>query len=231
MLGQLKWAAGSWGGGESGTLYGLPILRTTSDPAGLFPQFRLRRAGKTLWRGGVLRVLTPDDFTDWSVLAEFGLRPVSPEPLVRAKADELALSALHRRDLDPEGSTVALRGNRVDRDMRQAAIRLCPQVRRLIISAPRGGEELSLFLRREFGVPILPPEEEGNLALRFSASAPAPEEGMELFGMCPKLGGLQLLAPRLAEEDRGSLPLLTALWQGGCLRAEQVKIVESLDIP
>ena len=35
---------------------------------------------------------------------------------------------------------------------------------------------------------------------------------------------LMLSAPALAEEDRGNLPLLAALWEGGCLPKEGLKI-------
>ena len=224
MLGQLKWKPGAWGGGEERLLYGLPVFCAASDPEGPFRAFRLRRAGNTLRRSGIARVLTPAGFHDWPLLSACGLRSVSPEPLVRARAGDLALAALRRRELDPEHATVALRGNRADRDMERAAIRLCPVVRRLIISAPGGGEELARFLRREFGVPVLPPEERGDLALRFSPETVSREGGLSLFGPEPDLEGLTLTAPALPVPDRTNLPLLTALWQGGCLRAETLKI-------
>ena len=223
MLGQLKWSPGRWDRGEEGLVYGLPVFRITGDPEARFRVFRLRRAGKSFRRSGITRVLTPEGFRDWPLLAP--LEPVSPEPLVRFKADALALAALRRRDLSPERSTVALRGIRVDRDIERAAVRLCPGVRRLIISAPNGGAELSRYLRQEFGVPILPPEERGDLTLSFSPRLSAPEGGLTLFGQTPGLDGLTLCAPDLLEEDRRSLPLLSALWQGGCIRAEAVKIV------
>ena len=225
MLGQLKWQAGAWGGGQEGKVYGLPVLRAAADPEGAFAPLRLRRAGRILRRGGVRRVLTPDGFSHWSTLSALGLAPVSPEPLLRFKAADLALTALERMDLDPERAAVALRGERVDRDMTRAALILCPRVRRLIISARSGGDELALMLRREYGVPVLPPEEAGTLSLRFSPRCRAPEQGLELWGQEPELGGLALCAPALLEEDRRALPLLTALWQGGFLREEQVKIL------
>lgn len=225
MVGQLRWERGKWGRGEAASLYGLPVFRVSADPAGILKEYRLRRAGRNLRRGGVLRVLTPPDFGDWPVLTALGLRAVSPTPLVRFKADELALAALDRRNLDPARSTVALRGNRVDRDLERAALELCPRVRRLIIDAPRGGADLSDFLRREFGVPVLPPEEKGALSLTFSGKISTGERTLALWGDVPDLGTLTLSAPALREDHRTDLSLLNALWQGGRLRAEGVKIV------
>ena len=94
------------------------------------------------------------------------MAPVDPIPLVRVQGAPLAMESLRRRGVDPSRATVALRGERADRDMGRAAALLCPKVRRLVVSAPRGGPELALWLRREFGVPILPPEEAGVLMVR-----------------------------------------------------------------
>jgi len=109
--------------------------------------------------------------------------------------------------------------------MRKTAERLCRTVRRLSIAAPRGGVELADWLRWEFGVPVLPPEEGGDLALDFSPALP-PWEGpsLALCGADPALDGLRLSAPGLAEEDRTDLALLTALWEGGILAARDIKI-------
>ena len=137
----------------------------------------------------------------------------------------LALAALERRGLIPGQATVALRGGRVDRDMVRAAEGLCPQVRGLVIDAPRGGEELADRLRWEFGVPVLPGGERGDAALVFQPGGRAVEEtALELFGPRPRLGGLRLSAPGLAGEDREDLPLLAALWEGGKLGRNDIKI-------
>ena len=47
-----------------------------------------------------------------------------------------------------------------------------------------------------------------------------------LYGPSPKLAGLSLSAPELAEEDRENLPLLAALWEGGRLGPEDIKILD-----
>ena len=225
LIGQLVFAPRGWGRAERGRLYGLSVLRAETDPAGFWGERRLRRAGKALRLGGALRVLVPGDFARWPLLERFGLRPVDPEDFVRAQSVPLALAALERRGVAPHQATVALRGLRAGGELARAAAELCPQVRRLVIDAPQGGWELAQWLRREFGVPILPPEEEGQAALRFQAGCSRREEGaLDLYGPRPRLAGLTLTAPELAEGDREDLPLLAALWEGGKLDRKAVKI-------
>lgn len=225
MLGQLILTPAGRGRTELGQLYGLPVLRAEADQLGFWGERRLRRAGKSLRRGGAVRVLVPRDFERWSLLKGFGLRPVDPEPFIRAQAVPLALKALERRGFAPDRATVALRGLRADREMARAAAQLCASVRRLVVDAPWGGEELAVWLRREFGVPILPAGEEGQAALHFQPGCPRREQTrLELFGPLPQLAGLSLTAPDLAVEDRENLPLLTALWEGGHLKGKDIKI-------
>lgn len=225
MIGQLILAPGGRGRTEPGRLYGLPVLRGTADPSGFWGERRLRRAARELRRGGALRVLTAPEFDLWPFLARSGLRPIDPEPLIRAQSVALALSALERQGLAPDRATIALRGRRADHEMARAAARLCARVRRLVVDAPQGGEELARWLRREYGVPVLPPGEAGQVALRFQEACPRVEEtSLDLYGPAPQLAGLTLSAPGLAQEDRENLPLLTALWEGGRLAPEDIKI-------
>lgn len=224
MLGQLVITPRGRGKPEECRLYGLPVLRVEADQSGFWGERRLRGAGKRLRLGGVLRVLAPPDFDQWPLLERFGLRPVNPESFVRAQSVPLALGLLERQGTAPERATVALRGTRADQDMARTAARLCPMVRNLVVDAPKGGAELAEWLRREFGVPILPPGEAGQAELRFQAGFPQKETALELYGPRPKLAGLALTAPGLAEEDRRDLPLLAALWEGGKLDRRGIKI-------
>ena len=223
MIGQLILASGGRGRAEAGKLYGLPVLRAEVDRAGFWGPRRLRRAGRELRRGGALRVLAPDSLLP--MLKGLGLCPVDRSSCVRAQSVPLALAALERRGLAPERAAVALRGLRADRDMARTAAQLCPRVRSLVIDAPRGGGELAQWLRREFGVPVLPPGERGQAALVFQEGVSPPEEGaLELYGPQPNLGGRSRAAPGLEEEDRENLPLLAALWEGGRLSPKDIKI-------
>ena len=223
MLGQLVLTPRGRGRPEAVRLYGLPVLRAEVDGSGFRGERRLRRAGRALRRNGVVRVLAPEELLPQ--LEELGLRRVDPEPFVRAQAATLALAALERWGLAPERAAVALRGARADWDLLRTAEALCPKVRSLIIDAAHGGRELAQMLRREYGVPILPEGERGQAALVFQAGCSGREEvSLELFGLRPRPAGLKLTVPRLEEGDREDLPLLAALWEGGRLRPEDIKI-------
>ena len=230
VFGQLVFSDQGRGRAVPGRLYGLSVLRAEADPLGFWGERRLRKAGRGLLRGGARRVLVPRDFRRWPLLRQLGLVPVETEGLVRANCVPLALAALASQGLSPYRATVALRGNRAGGEMARAARELCPRVRCLVVDAPSGGEELARWLRREYGVPILPPGERGHLALRFQPGGPPREEAaLDLYGPEPDLAGLQLTAPELAEGDREDLPLLAALWEGGKLGRREIKITGSLD--
>lgn len=227
MLGQLVFDGGR-GGPRRALLYGLPVLRCQADPEGFWGERRLKRAGRSLYSGGVVRALVPPGFDRWPLLLALGLRPVDPGAFLRAQAAPLAASLLERQGLAPDRATVALRGQRADGAMLRAALALCPRVRRLTISAPRGGERLAAWLRQEYGLPILPADAPAQAALLLQPGT-EPEDAnpcpaLTLFGPAPDLAGLRLAAPDLAQEDREALPLLSALWEGGRLGPEQLKI-------
>ena len=227
MLGQLVFDGGR-GGPRRALLYGLPVLRCQADPEGFWGERRLKRAGRSLCAGGAVRALVPAGFDRWPLLLKLGLRPVDPGAFLRAQAAPLAASLLERQGLAPDRATVALRGRRADGEMLRAALALCPRVRRLTISAPRGGEQLAAWLRREYGLPILPADAPAQAALLLQPGT-EPEDAnpcpaLTLFGPEPDLAGLRLSAPDLAPTDREDLPLLSALWEGGRLGPEQLKI-------
>ena len=227
MLGQLVFDGGR-GGPRRALLYGLPVLRCQTDPEGFWGERRLKRAGRSLCAGGAVRALVPAGFARWPLLLKLGLRPVDPGAFLRAQAAPLAASLLERQGLAPDRATVALRGRRADGEMLRAALALCPRVRRLTISAPQGGEELAAWLRREYGLPILPADAPAQAALLLQPGT-EPEDAnpcpaLTLFGPEPDLAGLRLSAPDLAPTDREDLPLLSALWEGGRLGPEQLKI-------
>ena len=224
MIGRLEFARGGRGRGVPGELYGIPVLLARADPEGRFGEYRLRRAGKGLRRGGVERTLLPEDFANWELLQELGLKGIDPSPLLRAAAPELALEALRQRDVDPRRATVALAGGRTDGGIFRCAAALCSKVRRIVVDVP-GGERLALRLREEFGIPVLPPEHPAQLALCFQPEKTRREvPKLELFGRKPDLDGLKLVAPGLAQEDRCALDVLTFLWEWGKLPRNGIKI-------
>lgn len=223
MLGRLEFIPGGRGKGEVTDLYGLPLLRVRADPEGLFGERRLRRAGAALRRGGAVRTLLPANFDRWDLLERLGLRGVEPAPFLRAQAPVLALEVLKRRDLDPGRATVALAGARTDAELCRAAAALCPKVRSLVIDAP-GGQRLAGQLREAFGIPVLPAAQPAQLALYFHPGVQERAEPLvELYGRAPRLDGLRLAAPELAEEDREDLAVLCALWERGRLDVHRLK--------
>lgn len=224
MVGRVHYGTGGWGRVEEQEFYGLSLLASRVDPEGWFGPGRLRRAGKGLSRRGVRRTLVPPLFEGWAMLEPWGLAPVSVLPLVRAKAGEVALAALERVDAAPDRAVVALRASRADRNLIDAACLLCPRVRHLIIDVPQGGEELARWLRWEFGMPILPSQEMGTVALQFDRAEEREEQTLRLYGQQPDLKGVAFSAPALAEEDREDLPLLSLLWERGRLGPEGLKI-------
>lgn len=225
MLGQLILERNGGGRAERGELYGLTVLRARADPEGWLGRGRLRRAGRALRRSGAVRTLTPVGFAQWELLEACGLAPVDPLPFLRAQGAALALGALERQGLTPDREAVRLQALRADRELVRAAVELCPRVRHLVIDAPQGGRELAAWLRREFGVPVLPEGEGAAVALRFGPGTER-ETGvsLSLYGGRPDLAGLRVAAPGLDQEDRERLPLLAALWEAGRLPPERVKI-------
>ncbi len=225
MLGRLQVERGAWGAGTVETWYGLRVIRACTDPEGWLGRQRLLRAGRTLRRGGVVRLLAPRGFARWDVLRQLGLRPVDPTPFLQAQSVPLALGALERQGIAPDRATVSLRGPRAGLEMRRTAAELSRRVKSLSVWAPNGGEELADWLRWEYGIPVLPPDEEAQAVLRFSPDA-VREEGrtLDLYGFAPDLSGLRIRAAALPEEDRDSLPLLTALWESGALAREGLEI-------
>lgn len=227
MIGRLKFTARGKGITAPGRLYGLNVLWAEVDPESFWAARRLRKAGLGFRRAGVSRLLVPGDFESWGIVGAMGLRPVETEPLVQAQSAPLALGSLKHRGLAPDRATVALRGSRADRAVRQAAVELCPRVRNLVIDVPRGGRELAQWLRWEFGMPVLPREMPGQVGLCFHPDIQGEDEvDLGLYGPSPRLSGLALAAPELAEEDRENLPLLAALWEGGRLGPQDIKILD-----
>ncbi len=223
MIGRLAFVPGTRGAGRVEEVCGLPLLRVEADPSGRLGNWRLDRAGRSLRRGGAVRTLLPRDFDRWGLLKKFGLRAIDPAPFLRAQAPNLALAGLRRREIDPERATIALNGARVDGEMRRTALELCPHVRRLVIDAP-GWEGLAHHLRGEFGIPILPPGEEAQMALCFHpGEMPEQIPHLELYGMRPWLDGGELSWPALGGADGGDLALLQALWERGRLAVSELK--------
>ena len=218
MLGQIVYCGRDQGRLrlERAVAAGLPVLQVRVDPDRFWAKGRVKRAGRLLARAGAARVLVPEGFSYWPELERSGLRRVDPFPFLRGHAAQLAVSALRRRGETPEKCAVALRGGRVDRDLARAAQELCPQVRDICISAPRGREELEKHLRWELGVAVCPDFEGVPAAVRFDANTW--DRGgtvLDLFPPQPELGQVEIRLSGLKVGETEYFPMLTALWEAG----------------
>lgn len=216
MLGWIRWSGERRLCLERVQLRGMPLLTLYLPRRERGLERRAERAARELASRRVARVLTPPDFALWPLLLKGGLRPVDAAGLRRALAVPWVLEALRARGLPPERAAVCLSGTRVSPELTQTAWGLCPLVRRLIVDAPEG-ERLATRLRRQFGLPVLPPGAvRPDLTLCF-------REGVLLEGASFSLTGEPL------PEDCERMALLAALWECGCIRTEDIRI--SVDFP
>lgn len=211
MLGRIQWSRERNIRLESERLLDLQVLKL-SLPERMRGQERRARKGARLLAGHrVTRVLTPPDFPLWPLLQEQGLRPVDTQALRCALACAWVRAALAARGIRPENAVLRLEGPRESAGMAQVAWKLCPLVRNLVIDVPGGGM-IAARLRQEAGLPILPARSaRADLTLRF-------DDGPVLTGAGYALAGAVLPA------DCETLPLLSALWECGRIRAEKITI-------
>lgn len=205
---------------------GLPLLRGEAPEGALTPR-RVRRTVRALRRRGVIRVLAPEGFPLWKEVCAQGVQPVETGELCRTLAVPIALAGLEAAGVPPRLATVVLRGDRVTRRLREAALELCPVVRQLLVEVPAGGEELRQMLRREFGLPVVEYQAgEVHLTLCFSApegTGSGPK--VDLSGDHPAPAGYHFrLAAAELPTDADALPLLSALWSAGRLATGDVAV-------
>ncbi len=209
MLGRVQWSAERKIRLEQDRLLGLPLLTLELPGRTRGQERRVKKGARLLAERRVTRVLTPPEFPHWPVLLERGLRPVDTQALRCALAPAWVRAALAVRGIPPEHAVLRLLGARESPDMARVACRLCPLVRNLVIDVPGGGT-LAARLRREFGLPILPAQwAQADLDLRF-------DPGPVLAGAAFTLARAELPA------DCEILPLLSALWESGRVKTEEI---------
>ena len=130
-------------------------------------------------------------------------------------ADLLALSALDARGVPYRRGRVALSAPRLCAEMENAAERLCPLVRGLLIDVP-GGEDYARYLQAKFGLPVTPPAAGAEVTAAFGPGGGRWGRGLELYGQAD-LGGLTVTAEgvELPEDCRDQV--LALLWERGAL--------------
>ena len=96
----------------------------------------------------------PPDCAVTAGLEKHGLRPVSTLPLRRSLAAQIVGWHLERLGLGA-GARVAVAGEQLTGELARTVTELCLRCRYVLLGLPYGGEELSLQLRREYGVSLL----------------------------------------------------------------------------
>ena len=171
-----------------------------------------------LAREGVGRVVLGDDFPYEDRLTL--LRPVDVLPLRRGCADVLALGALEAEGIPRKRGRVALSGPRLCGELEDAAERLCPQVRGLLINAP-GGEDYARYLQAKFGLPVTPAAAGADVTVAFGPKGERWGRAVELYEG-GTLNGLILKAEGVALPPDCGEKILALLWEKGELNRERL---------
>ena len=204
----------------------LMVLRwTLYEPPGLPRwrlEWRLRRAEGALLKAGAGRVLLPEGFPYAAMLR--GLKPVDSLPFWRAVADRLALRALERAGVKPQRGRVALSAPRLCPELRQAAERLCPAVKGLVIDVPGVGQDYARWLHLRFGLPVSPPSAGAEVTVAFGPGGGRWGTALELYGERPDLAGLTVSAPGMDLPEEGASQVLALLWEQGAVDRETLVI-------
>lgn len=211
MLGRLCWKSERTIQLRSEQLLGLPVLTLNIPEQARRPERVLKKGAELLRRHRVTHILVPPQFERWSILEHADLRPVDTRALRCALAPAWVQTVLQAKEITPEQAILCLKGEREEPDMERVARMLCPMVRNLIIDVPRG-VLLAQRLRQEFGMPILPVGS-GTADLTV------------IFDSGPRLFGVRfMLKNRELPKDCEILPLLSALWETGRVKREEIVI-------
>ena len=195
---------------------------------------RVRAAGKRLKRLGVSEAVTPEGFSFRETLKETGVRPVSTAALRRSIAADWLRIELEARGKTGVGLRVAVLAEELTGELVRTVTELALRYRYVLLEADRGGEELCLYLRKEYGVSLqLDPSAEqlrnADAALVFAQKKERALEQAVVLHLWNEEEPLPHLSlpPALEEQlpegtDRGEL--LAALRQMGVLRPGQLSV-------
>ena len=111
---------------------------------------RLRRALRRMAEQGICQAIMPPDMI--SLCREVNILPIPERPLRLALMEPLLDSFCTQNGLDIHRSTVQLCGHRADHVVQQAAILLARKARYVELQVDVGQQNLSDWLRREYGL-------------------------------------------------------------------------------
>ena len=204
------------------------VLRRPHTPEQLMRR-RVRLAGKRLRKQGVTRVVLPGGFPYGEELMRQGVAPVSTLNLRQETAARWVRAELEKRGQSVSLAQVAVTAERLSGSVVRTVTELSMRHRHLLLSVPRGGEELARRLRREYGVSLRlnPTAEELAGAAAVAAFAPAETEHpllLRLYEQSQPLPKLTLPPNQEAELpeglDRGQL--IAALRRAGAVKQVEV---------
>lgn len=204
------------------------VLRRPHTPEQLMRR-RVRSAGKRLRKQGVTRVVLPAGFPYGEELARQGVTAVSTLNLRQEIAARWVRAELEKRGQSVSLAQVAVTAERLSAEVVRTVTELSMRHRYLLLSVPRGGEELGRRLRREYGVSLRlnPTQEELAGAAAVAAFAPVELEHpllLRLYEETQPLPKLTLPPNQEAElpegMDRGQL--IAALRRAGAVKQVEV---------
>lgn len=172
-FGMLCW--GETKGVERVRLLEAPFWKITVPygKSGRLRRLRLRIAAGKLKRLGVTQAVLPENFSYRETLENVGIFPVSTLALRREIAADWAMAA------GREGSSAAVRADAMTPEVVRTVTELSLRRRYILLSVPRGGEELARRLRREYGVSLELARNGGELEGAGAVAAFSPAEGIE----------------------------------------------------
>ena len=147
-FGMLCW--GETKGVERVRLLEAPFWKITVPygKSGRLRRLRLRIAAGKLKRLGLDQAVLPENFSYRETLENVGIFPVSTLALRREIAADWAMAA------GREDSSAAVRADAMTPEVVRTVTELSLRRRYILLSVPRGGEELARRLRREYGVSV-----------------------------------------------------------------------------
>lgn len=208
----LAWVVPGRGGAETVDVCGAPVLRCPMpDGADGFARWRRQRRFRRMVRAGVRQTAVPEP---WRAEARrWGLHPVAPWPLRRM----VLLRELENR----RGDVACIRAPRPSRAAEEATLILARHFRYLRLDIPRC-DVLQETLLRRFGVSGAAA---GQPELTVSFGGPPRCDGELCLGEdCCAWQAAEYLPPPGWEGETLPEDLLCALWSGGYLKKENIRL-------
>lgn len=115
---------------------------------------RVRQAARKLRKLGITQAVLPESFGYRELLEKEGVFPVTTLPLRTEIAADWVRAALVGKGMAPSGVKVAVAAEHLTAEVVRTVTELSLRHRYVLLSVPRGGEELGRRLRREYGVAL-----------------------------------------------------------------------------